>query len=186
MGPLSVKDDGPREQKGVGLAEHNCSACGQQRECCCSGEPHLRQLRGEARQTRALERPPPVPPPEPEWREIVANMRTLALGDQQQQQQSLATARSRPKPTRSRSDQTFNHPGGKRTREECFSSKLGPTFASGNGCDSDDDDSAGLGAPPPLPPTLKRAKACSYSPTSSTARKFSKRNENPDDETPRQ
>ncbi|CAM9990595.1 unnamed protein product [Ectocarpus sp. 8 AP-2014] len=179
MGLLSVKDDGTREEDGVGLAEHNCSVCHQRKmKCCCSGE----QLRSEARQTRAPDRPPPVPPPEPEWRDLVTNMRTLALGDQQQQQQSLATARSRPKPTRSRSDQTFNHPGGKRTRDECFPSNLGPTlFASG----SDDDDSAGLGAPPPLPPTLKRAKACSYSPTSSTVRKFSKRDENTD-KAPRQ
>ncbi|CAM9666502.1 unnamed protein product [Ectocarpus sp. 13 AM-2016] len=179
MGPLSVKDDGTREEGGAGLAEHNCSACHErEKKCCCSGE----QLRGEARQTRAPDRPPPVPPPESEWRELVTNMRTLALGDQQQQQQSLATARSRPKPIRSRSDQTFDHPGGKRTRDEYFPSNLGPTlFAS----DEDDDESAGLGAPPPLPPTLKRAKACSYSPTSSTVRKFSKRDENTD-KAPRQ
>lgn len=97
MGPLSVKDDGQREEDGVGLAEHNCRGCDQEKKNCrCSGEHHLQQPRGEARQTRAPDRPPPVPPPEPEWRELVANMRTLALGDQQQQK-SLATARSRPK-----------------------------------------------------------------------------------------
>lgn len=84
-------------------------------------------------------------------------------------------------PVRSKSDQTFEHnTRGKRNHEECVSSNLArlphhPSDDSSSDSGSDGEDSAGLGAPPLLPPTLKRARACSFSPTSSTAREFSKK-----------
>lgn len=75
-------------------------------------------------------------------------------------------------PVRCSSDRTFNHftRGSGKRAHDCVSSNQNP---SSSGSDSDGEDFAGLGAPPLLPPMLKRAKACSFSPTSSTAREFS-------------
>lgn len=93
-------------------------------------------------------------------------------------------------PVRSASDQSFDHSrkGIKRTHEY-VSSKLSrlphhpsddsstSSSISISGTDDEDDSEGPLGSPPPLPPTLKRARAYSYSPTSSTARTFWKNND---------
>lgn len=89
---------------------------------------------------------------------------------------SCAFACAMQQPVRSRSDQTLDHgTRGKRAHDECVSLRL-PRHPSDDDSDSDSgsggEDSAGLGAPPLLPPTLKRARACSFSPSSSTAKDF--------------
>eukprot|EP00903_Cladosiphon_okamuranus_P007649 g7417.t1 len=130
------------------------------------------------------DRPPAaVPPSSTELGDLVTTLRTLHLERQQVQAYGAATRRPRPKPVRCCSDRTFHHctRGGGKRADECGS--LSHNLASGlprhpgdgSSSDSDGEDSEGLGAPPLLPPTLKRARACSFSPTSSTARDFSKK-----------
>eukprot|EP00752_Nemacystus_decipiens_P002957 g2748.t1 len=123
----------------------------------------------------APQHPPTAPPSAVEWKDLVATLRNLQLGRQQARARGTAPRRPRPKPVRSRSDQTFEHGtrGGKRAHDCCVSSNLASNDdGSGSDSGSDGEDSAGLGAPPLLPPTLKRAKACSFSPSSSTAEDF--------------
>ncbi|CAM9541738.1 unnamed protein product [Pylaiella littoralis] len=203
MGPLNMEGcatstEFPRARREEGVGEHR-----EGYHCEYEHQQQRQQHQGDVRRvifgrssSRTADRSSLVSSAASEWGELVATLGTLRLGRQQhpQQQGSTAAANRAPrKPVRSRSasDKTASNNFfvvSKRSREG-IDRAAGPSRnpsddiddGSSTGDDDDDDCSTGLGAPPLLPPALKRARACALSPTSSTKKFMTGKQQQHDD-----